>query len=315
MHPNSQSRKWLLTINNPLDYGFSHATIKSLLHNFSVKYYCIVDEIASTGTLHTHVFIFLNSPTRFSTVQNRFNGAHIDKAYGSVAQIREYLLKSGKWAESEKAVTTVPDTFEEWGEIPSETEEKYGEVANLIEYIKAGMSNAEIIKENPKFWNRIKDIDILRQTLLSDKYEHEYRPVEVVYLYGATGTGKTRGIFEAHKAKNIYRVTNYRSGRGVNFDGYSIQDVLVFEEFNSQIPIEEMLNYLDVHPVELPARYNDKVACYTKVYITSNIPLEQQYMSVQESRPETWNAFCRRIKKVVEYKPDGTTIEHDLNGG
>ena len=42
-----------------------------------------------------------------------------------------------------------------------------------------------------------------------------------------------------------------------------------------------MLNLLDVYPPILPARYSDKVACFTKVYITSNLPLNRQYETVQ----------------------------------
>ena len=34
-----------------------------------------------------------------------------------------------------------------------------------------------------------------------------------------------------------------------------------------------MLNYLDIYPLYLPARYTDRVACYHHVYITSNAPL------------------------------------------
>ena len=91
------------------------------------------------------------------------------------------------------------------------------------------------------------------------------------------------------------------SKSGIKFDSYSGQDVLVFEEFNSQIPIEEMLNYLDIYPLMLPARYSDKVACYTKVIITSNLPLEKQYVSEQLNKPKTYNAFLRRINYVMEY--------------
>ena len=83
----------------------------------------------------------------------------------------------------------------------------------------------------------------------------------------------------------------------------------MFEEFNSQISIEAMLNYLDIYPLTLPARYNDRTACYTKVYITSNIPLENQFKGVQHSRPETWKAFLRRIHKVYEYTSDGGIFE------
>jgi len=75
-----------------------------------------------------------------------------------------------------------------------------------------------------------------------------------------------------------------------------------------------MLNYLDMYPLYLPARYNDRIACYTKVYITSNLALEQQYRSVQWERPETWRAFLRRIHTVIEYLPDGSTVTHKKGG-
>ncbi len=69
-----------------------------------------------------------------------------------------------------------------------------------------------------------------------------------------------------------------------------------------------MLNYLDIYPLTLPARYTDRTACYTKVFITSNIPLEEQYRDIQRVQMETWRAFLRRITNVVEFLPDGTTV-------
>jgi hypothetical protein len=87
--------------------------------------------------------------------------------------------------------------------------------------------------------------------------------------------------------------------------------VLVFEEFNSQIEIEEMLNYLDIYPLSLPARYSDRVACFTNVYLTSNLSLEMQYRDIQINRPKTWKAFLRRIHMVKEFKQDGSIVEHD----
>ena len=88
----------------------------------------------------------------------------------------------------------------------------------------------------------------------------------------------------------------------------------MFEEFNSQIPVEDMLNYLDIYPLALPARYNDKTACYTKVYITSNLPLEKQYRGEQWDRPETWRALLRRIHTIIEYLPDGSTVQRKKGG-
>ena len=106
---NLQSRKWLLTVNNPLDYSLNHAEIKNILHLFNPDYFCLVDEIATTGTRHTHIFIYSKSPIRFSTLKNRFPVAHIDKANGSVIENRDYLRKEGKWQGSDKEQTNLID--------------------------------------------------------------------------------------------------------------------------------------------------------------------------------------------------------------
>lgn len=45
---------------------------------------------------------------------------------------------------------------------------------------------------------------------------------------------------------NICRVTNYRTGKSISFDGYAGQDVLMFEEFHLQMPIGNILNYRDI---------------------------------------------------------------------
>ena len=96
MGNNSQSRKWSLVINNPLEAGLDHTAISEKLHLFSPDYYCMADEIATTGTYHTHVFFYAPSPSRFSTVKKRFPIAHIEKAYGSVQENRSYLRKDGR---------------------------------------------------------------------------------------------------------------------------------------------------------------------------------------------------------------------------
>ena len=45
MTDNPQGRRWNITINNPLKYGFTHEVIIEKLHQFSVRYFCIADEI------------------------------------------------------------------------------------------------------------------------------------------------------------------------------------------------------------------------------------------------------------------------------
>ena len=305
---NIQSRKWQLTINNPADCGMDHAAIIERLQLFRPAYFCMADEIATTGTYHTHAYVYSHSPMRFGTVKKRFPTAHIEKANGTSMENRDYIRKEGKWAVTAKVETCVPDTFLEFGELPSEAEENAPKMFQLLEDVKDGFTTQEIIRNNPAFAFKGRDIDQLRETLLAEQYENANRDVEVYYLFGESGTGKTHGIYERHAAPDICRITDYPKA-GVRFDAYHGQSVLVFEEFHSQIPINAMLNYLDIYPLKLPARYSDRTACYTTVYITSNIPLEQQYPDVQKKKPETWRAFLRRITKAYEYHRGGIIQE------
>lgn len=90
MSSNTQHRKYLLTINNPDKYGMDHNNIRDILSSFNVVYACMADEIGKEGTYHTHLFVIFSSPVRFSTIQHRFGIAHIDPAYGTAQQNRDY---------------------------------------------------------------------------------------------------------------------------------------------------------------------------------------------------------------------------------
>ena len=313
-----QMRKVVIVINNPVTYGFDHERIKSLCLKSKPTYFCLSDEIGAEGTLHTHIYITAESPMRFSTLKRRFPVAHIEAAYGTSAENRDYICKLGKWTDTDKAGTCVADSFYEWGILPVEEAEKHPKMYQLLVDVEAGKSTAEIIRNNPGYAFKSKEIDLIREVLRSDKYLKENRNVTVHYHYGATGTGKTRGIYERHSKAEVCRITHHGRYGELRFDAYHGQRVLVIEEFASQIPIEVLLNLLDIYPLMLPARYNDRVACYDTVYITSNLPLDKQYVMVQQERPETWKAFNRRINNIVEFLADGSTIVHkkevDISG-
>ena len=312
MNRDIQSKKFLLTINNPEDHDMDEDNIEKQLLTIKFRYACCAREVGTNGTEHIHLFICANTRIRFSTLKKRFPSAHIDKAYGSVAENIAYITKTGKWENTDKAETRIEGSFREFGDPPSELEENAPEMSGILDDIISGMSTSEIIAEYPQHLFRVNAIDSVRQAFLADKYRECMRSVCVTYIHGASGVGKTRGIYQKYPAESICRITSY-SKNGVKFDSYSGQDVLVFEEFASQIPIEEMLNYLDIYPLMLPARYSDKVACYSKVIITSNLPLDKQYVSEQIEKRKTYNAFLRRINYVIEYDKKGNAKKKTLH--
>lgn len=302
------SRKYQITINNPTEHGFSHDRIKMMLQNWeTVLYWCMCDEIGEQGTHHTHIYVAFANPVMFSTIQKRFYGAHIEAARGTHSENRSYIRKDGKWEDDAKHETNLPDSFEESGELPPDRAEKQKQSDAVYAMVKGGASNAEILEAYPSTMNQLPHIERTRQTLLSERYKNEFRQLHVVYLHGEPGTGKTRSVMETHGYENVYRVTNYQHP----FDGYKGQEVIVFDEFRSGLPISEMLNYLDGYPCDLPSRYTDKAACYLRVYIISNIPLKQQYPQIQLEQPKTWKAFLRRIHEVYEMLPDDAETPFD----
>ncbi len=289
------SRKYQLTINNPVDHGYTHEKIRSILSQFSsLEYWCMCDEVGEQGTPHTHVYVAFANSVMFDTMHSRFYGVHIEKANGKHSENRKYIRKEGKWLDDTKHETNLPETFEEWGELPPDKSKSETQAAQILQMVKEGKTNMEIIEEFPSVYSKVTYIEQLRQGLLNDQYKDEWRDLDVTYIWGDTGAGKTRSIMEQYGYSNIYRVTNYAHP----FDGYKGQDVILFDEFRSGLPLSDMLVYLDGYPVELPCRYANKQACFTKVYIVSNIPLDKQYPNIQLEEPQSYAAFLRRIHHV-----------------
>lgn len=294
------SRKYQLTFNNPQEHDFTHEVIKTTIATFKgCLYWCLADEIGEQGTPHTHLYAAFQNPVEFSTVQQRFYGAHIEPAKGTHQENRDYIRKEGKWQDDAKHETSVPGTFEESGELPPEENKRQKQSDAILSMIKGGASNVEILNEYPTAMNHLKNIDAVRQTFLEDEFAEKFRHIDGYYIWGKTRVGKTRFVMEKYGYRNVYHVTNYVHP----FDTYKGQDVILFDEFRSSLPIKDMLQYTDGHPAMLPCRYADRVACYTKIYIVSNIPLEKQYPNVQIEEPETWDAFLARIPNVIELLP------------
>lgn len=306
---NIQRFSFQLTQNNPLDYNITHLEVKKrLVENFpTLKYFCLADEIGEQGTPHIHIYVCFGSRVRFSKLRKYFPEAHIEPAKGTVENNIDYIKKSGRWKDTGKSETRVEGTFEEWG-TPPRQKGKNMEMEELYQLVQAGYSNAEILALNNDYILNIDKLDKLRTMLLTEKYKNIRRlDLRVVYICGATGTGKTRGILDTHGDSNVYRVTDYHHP----FDGYQCQPAIVFDEFRSSLKISDMLDYLDIYPLELPARFSNKFSCFNFAYIVSNWELEKQYREVQADSPETWKAFLRRIHEVQVYQEDGSITVYD----
>lgn len=308
MARSESSRKYQMTINNPITLGFNHDSIKQILSGFpGLVYWCMCDEVGKEGTPHTHVYVVFSNAVMFNTLHKRFYGAHIEPAKGSNQENRVYIRKEGKWIDDEKSETNLIETFDESGDLPPEKESSVKETTAIYEMVKNGASDYEILEEYPSAMTKLDKIERTRQTIKAEQYKNQFRVLYVTYIWGKTGVGKTRKVMEQYGYSNVYRVTNYEHP----FDEYRGQDVIIFEEFRSNLKITDMLIYLDGYPTMLPCRYADKQACYTKVFIITNIPLDEQYKNIQIESHETWEAFKRRIHENYCILPHRNNILPD----
>ena len=314
MADNSQSRKWNMTLNNPDKFNINHESIKEIFKNFkSLIYWCMSDEIGEQGTPHIHFYMAFSSAMRFSTIKKHFGSCHIEMANGTSQQNRDYVFKEGKWEKDKKKETNLSETHEEFGDLPVERQGKRNDIDDLYDMIKSGMTDFDIMDSNPAYMLMLDKIERARQIIKENEFKSTFRKLDVTYICGKTATGKTRGVMEKYGYENVFRITDYSHP----FDKYKNQDVIIFEEFRSSLKIQEMLNYLDGYPLELPARYSNKIACFTKVYILTNIDLSQQYEDIQLKYSTTWKAFLRRIQHVNIHELDNTISNYeleDLNG-
>lgn len=295
---NSRSRKYQLTLNNPLEHGYSHQHIKECMEEIKYIYFCMSDEIgAEEQTPHTHLYFVCKNAVQFSKVKKLFPTAHIEKTLGSSQENRDYIRKEGKYLNSDKKETNLPDTFEEYGEMPLDKSAKNETISEqVLEMLEDGYSITDIIKRFPSYTTKINQLEKARQLVLEEKYR-DWRDVEVTYISGETATGKTRYVMDTYGYPNVYKITNYKNP----FDNYNGQDVILFDEFRSSLPLADMLQYLDGYPCRLPARFADKAAVFTKAFIVSNIDLDKQYPNIQIEDKLSWNAFIRRINNVKKF--------------
>lgn len=292
-------RKWNITINNPLDYGFNHQKIKDCIDSLkSVKYWAMCDEMGST--LHTHIIIYRTSPLLFQTLKKLFPPAHIEKMMGTVAENREYLMKDGKWKGTDKEETKLVNTFEEFGTVPEERQGQRNDLTALYDMIKEGKSNYEILEDNPNYMMQLEKVEQCREILRYEQFKNIVREMHVEYWFGDPGSGKTSGVYKLYGGYDkVYRITDNRNP----WDGYKGQDVILFDDFRAcDFDINILLKWLDIYPLELPCRYNNKQACFTHIYFTSNISFDQLYRTVQTEDASTWNAFCRRFNVIKEFR-------------
>jgi len=257
----------------------------------SVKYFKGQREIGEkTGKEHLQFFIDFDTAIYFTTVQ---------KLLPPTTHIEQHKAKKKIDAVNYccKEKTRIGEVLE-FGEFVEDRQQSKS--AEFLDSIAGGLSNMELKEKYPTLYAQfgVDKIEKFRQDHFKSQFGDKMRDIKITYIYGKARLGKTSYVYNKYPISEICRVTNYKVG---TFENYQNQNVLVLDEFTGKLDITFVNNLLDRMPIDLPARYANRTACFTEVYIISNLSLNELYTDDQTKTPEVYNAFKERFHEIIKF--------------
>lgn len=230
-------RSWCFTIASTVEVPILFPNWRPELDLSYINYAICQPERAASGLVHIQGYLQLKNPQtleRVKLILDR-NHAHLEVARGTPAENRAYCSKEE---------TQLAEPWE-YGDLPQP-----GHRSDIDDFIEALRSNGGKLDFSET--SQCKQV-LLRpggvsQLLRSfhNPARAEDTPLRVFVLYGAPGTGKSRGVRDSALVRG-YRLHVFlppKSGT-LWFDGYDNQEVALIDDFADDIPYPLMLRLMD----------------------------------------------------------------------
>lgn len=271
--PSKQAKHWCFTLNNYTDDEKNTIIALGTELQYDITYLIFGEETGEQETPHLQGYVSFKARKAFGSVKKIISGrAHLEPAKGTPLQNKDYCSKQGK--------------FQEFGQIPR----GQGARTDLVEVARAcaeGKTFKEIADDFPSAALRY-STGIIR---LKQVYQQgRTQPAELWCLWGKTGTGKTRRVWEFAEYDKLWVHPGDRW-----FDGFDGQPAVLFDDFDGGwFKITYLLKLIDRYPFCVPVKgayvnWNPKV-----IYFTSNHHPKDWYTSAKE---EHQRALLRRFRE------------------
>lgn len=239
-----QARRFQLTLNkvehyeDVKDYLTSRKSFKYLL---SCK-----ERAPSTDHEHIHIFVCFNNAVRLS--QTKIKKAHIEVCRGSNKQNIDYIRKGG-------------DIIDELGDVPAQGVSSNETVGEIMKTEDPTLLPARLFKT----W---RDISLWNQGMTKYKL---YKPgVKVFYIWGESGAGKTKYVYDHIKDDEPLDRVKYANGfwTGVSYDE-SVRTAWYDDFRSSDMKPSEFINFIDYYANNMNVKGGHVLNHYDTIYITS----------------------------------------------
>ena len=212
---------------------------------------------------------------------------------GTITFKRSYTLKALKKLNEkthwEPAKTKDAENYCTKGEIiidiSNNDQGKRTDIDKSYEYATQNKTLKEFLTEKPNY-QAIKVFEIAKSEL---QQERNFKPT-VLWIYGPTGTGKTKGVVENEPDLWI-------SGKNLKWwQGYENQEATLFDDFRGDFcTYHELLRILDRYPYTVEVKGGSRKLNSKRMYVTSCKPPWEIYTNMNENIDQ----LLRRIDKVV----------------
>ena len=253
MSKDQRSRSWCLTY-FPTSEERDQKWFQYLATKKGIRYFVVGYETCpSTKKKHFQGYISFKNAKTFKATKKWFelDRIHIVPAVAGDFANKKYCTKENK--------------FLEFGEPIKQG--KRTDIDRAIEIVEETGSIREVLKE-------VRNYQAVRHTELYMKYceEESLRlDLEVINIYGASGHGKTRYVYE--NEKNIFRPISFKWWEG--YDGHKV--VLLDDIRRDFCKFHELLNLLDIYPYRVECKGGSRQLRAKKIYITTPEPLVDMY--------------------------------------
>lgn len=277
------ARNWVFTWNN---YSPDWRDKLQTWATGNASYIIAGAEVApTTGTPHIQGYVEFSGTKRLSTIVKETEKLgmkfRLDRAKGSALQNKIYCSKE---AEDEVFTMGMPKKKEQG---------KRNDLVEVKNMIRSGASELEVADSHFNQWVRYNRSFSQYRNLVMQEAAKRERNVRVYYIWGETGTGKSR--YCRDRSPGLFSVSE--GVTGMWFTGYAYEKEVLFDDFRGTVPLHVLLKYLDRYPVQVPIHGSYMHFNAEVIYITSNVPLEDLYRNAdQRSR----DALRRRITEVIE---------------
>lgn len=205
------------------------------------------EKCPTTGRMHWQGHLITQRKMRVNAVRELMKPHYLDVSRSPVDS-RRYCKEDGQW-------------YEEG------TWSFHGQRTDLEGVVKQIMNQEikldEIIVENPMLYHQYGRTLEKAADLVLKRLKRDWMPV-CKWIWGPTGTGKTRSVVE--KEKSLYFFPYEKNGWWDNYEG---QEAVLFDDFRGQLPMNEVLRICDRYDYTVPRRGRQPIPLLAKrIYFT-----------------------------------------------